>query len=91
MRVGVPIEPFVGQVLGAWLADVNLKYIWDVTTDIAADELAQLCQTLETDSADGKLETTPVQAVQVGSILERATVFEAGLCDAIEIYGGEGG
>jgi hypothetical protein len=30
MRIAVPIELFAGQVIGALIAEVNLKYIWEV-------------------------------------------------------------
>ena len=38
MRMGVPIEPFAGQVIGSLIADVNLKYIWDVISNIIVGE-----------------------------------------------------
>ncbi len=34
MRIGVPIEPFAGEVIGVLIAEVNLKYIWDVISQI---------------------------------------------------------
>jgi signal transduction histidine kinase len=34
MRIGVPIEPFAGEVIGILVAEVNLKYIWDVISQI---------------------------------------------------------
>ena len=34
MRIGVPIERFAGDVVGVLIAEVNLKYIWDVISDI---------------------------------------------------------
>lgn len=38
MRMGLPIEPFAGQVIGSLIADVNLKYIWDVISNIIVGE-----------------------------------------------------
>ncbi len=34
MRIGVPIERFAGDVIGVLIAEVNLKYIWDVVSQI---------------------------------------------------------
>ncbi|MFQ5799699.1 MAG: cache domain-containing protein [Bacteroidota bacterium] len=34
MRVAVPIERFAGDVIGVLIAEVNLKYIWDVVSRI---------------------------------------------------------
>jgi len=34
MRIAVPIERFAGEVIGVLIADVNLKYIWDVVSQI---------------------------------------------------------
>jgi two-component system, NtrC family, sensor kinase len=34
MRIGVPIERFAGDVVGVLIAEVNLKYIWDVISNI---------------------------------------------------------
>ena len=34
MRIAVPIELFAGQVIGALIAEVNLKYIWEVISTI---------------------------------------------------------
>jgi signal transduction histidine kinase len=34
MRIAVPIERFAGQVIGALIAEVNLKYIWEVIARI---------------------------------------------------------
>lgn len=34
MRIAVPIEPSAGEVIGALMAEVNLKYIWDVISNI---------------------------------------------------------
>jgi len=34
MRIGVPIERFAGDVVGVLIAEVNLKYIWDVIANI---------------------------------------------------------
>jgi signal transduction histidine kinase len=34
MRIGVPIEPFAGEVIGVLIAEVNLKYIWEVISQI---------------------------------------------------------
>lgn len=34
MRIAVPIERFAGDVIGVLLAEVNLKYIWDVISQI---------------------------------------------------------
>jgi signal transduction histidine kinase len=38
MRIAVPIEVFAGKVIGVLIAEVNLKYIWDVISDIHAGE-----------------------------------------------------
>jgi signal transduction histidine kinase len=38
MRIAVPIEIFAGQVIGVLIAEVNLKYIWDVISGIHAGE-----------------------------------------------------
>ena len=35
-RVAVPIERFAGEVVGVLIAEVNLKYIWDVVSQIEA-------------------------------------------------------
>ena len=34
MRIAVPIERFAGEVVGALIAEVNLKYIWEVISQI---------------------------------------------------------
>src|SRR5690606_33525748 len=34
MRIAVPIEPFAGEVIGVLMAEVNLKYIWEVVSQI---------------------------------------------------------
>lgn len=34
MNIAVPIEPFAGEVIGILIAEVNLKYIWDVISQI---------------------------------------------------------
>jgi signal transduction histidine kinase len=34
MRIAVPIERFAGDVVGVLIAEVNLKYIWDVISQI---------------------------------------------------------
>lgn len=34
MRIAVPIERFAGEVIGVLIAEVNLKYIWDVVSQI---------------------------------------------------------
>lgn len=34
MRIAVPIEPFAGEVIGVLMAEVNLKYIWEVVSRI---------------------------------------------------------
>ena len=34
MRIGVPIERYAGDVIGVLIAEVNLKYIWDVVSQI---------------------------------------------------------
>ena len=34
MRIAVPIEPFAGEVIGVLIAEVNLKYIWEVISQI---------------------------------------------------------
>ena len=38
MRIGIPIEPFAGQIIGSLIADVNLKYIWDVISNIVVGD-----------------------------------------------------
>lgn len=37
-RVAVPIERFAGEILGVLIAEVNLKYIWGVVSEIRAGE-----------------------------------------------------
>jgi signal transduction histidine kinase/HAMP domain-containing protein len=34
MRTAVPIEPFAGEVIGVLITEVNLKYIWEVISQI---------------------------------------------------------
>ncbi len=34
MTIAVPIEPFAGEVIGVLMAEVNLKYIWEVIAQI---------------------------------------------------------
>jgi signal transduction histidine kinase len=34
MRIAVPMEPSTGEVIGVLMAEVNLKYIWDVISNI---------------------------------------------------------
>lgn len=34
MTIAVPIEPFAGEVVGVLIAEVNLKYIWEVVSRI---------------------------------------------------------
>lgn len=34
VRVATPIERFAGEIVGVLIAEVNLKYIWDVVADI---------------------------------------------------------
>jgi hypothetical protein len=34
MTVAVPVERFAGDVVGVRIAEVNLKYIWDVVSTI---------------------------------------------------------
>jgi class 3 adenylate cyclase len=34
LRIAAPIERFAGEILGVLIAEVNLKYIWDVVSDI---------------------------------------------------------
>jgi two-component system NtrC family sensor kinase len=36
MRIAVPIERFAGNVIGVLVAEVNLKYVWDVIAHITA-------------------------------------------------------
>jgi signal transduction histidine kinase len=38
MRIAVPIELFAGEVIGVLIAEVNLKYIWDVISRIKVGE-----------------------------------------------------
>ena len=38
MRIAVPVELFVGKVIGVLMAEVNLKYIWDVISGIQVGE-----------------------------------------------------
>lgn len=33
-KIAVPIERFAGEIVGVLIAEVNLKYIWDVVSDI---------------------------------------------------------
>jgi len=35
-KIAVPIERFAGEIVGVLIAEVNLKYIWDVVSDIQA-------------------------------------------------------
>ncbi len=37
-RIAVPIERFAGEVVGVLIAEVNLKYIWDVVSQIRAGQ-----------------------------------------------------
>ena len=37
-RIAVPIERFAGEVVGVLIAEVNLKYIWDVVSQIQAGQ-----------------------------------------------------
>ena len=39
MRIAVPIELFAGEVIGVLMAEVNLKYIWDVISSIYVSEM----------------------------------------------------
>ena len=39
MRIAVPIEPFTGEVIGVLMAEVNLKYIWEVISTIREDDI----------------------------------------------------
>ena len=34
VRIATPIERFAGEIVGVLIAEVNLKYIWDVVSDI---------------------------------------------------------
>ena len=34
--IATPIERFAGEIVGVLIAEVNLKYIWDVVSDIRA-------------------------------------------------------
>ena len=36
MTIALPIEQFKGEIVGVLLADVNLKYVWDVVSSIKA-------------------------------------------------------
>jgi class 3 adenylate cyclase/HAMP domain-containing protein len=36
VRIATPIERFAGEIVGVVIAEVNLKYIWDVVSDIRA-------------------------------------------------------
>jgi signal transduction histidine kinase len=36
LTIALPIEHFKGEIVGALLADVNLKYVWDVVSSIKA-------------------------------------------------------
>lgn len=38
MTIAVPIEPLVGETIGVLIAQVNLKYIWDVISRIKVGE-----------------------------------------------------
>ena len=38
MRIAVPVERFAGNVIGVLLAEVNLKYVWDVIAHITVGE-----------------------------------------------------
>lgn len=37
-QVAIPIERYAGEIVGALIAEVNLKYIWSVVSDIRAGE-----------------------------------------------------
>lgn len=37
-RIAVPIERFAGEIVGVLIADVNLKYIWSVVSQIRAGQ-----------------------------------------------------
>ncbi len=37
-QVAVPIERFAGEIVGVLIAEVNLKYIWGVVSDVRAGE-----------------------------------------------------
>jgi hypothetical protein len=34
MRIAIPIERFAGEIIGVLIAEVNLKYIWEVISQI---------------------------------------------------------
>ena len=36
MTIALPVEQFKGEIVGVLLADVNLKYVWDVVSSIKA-------------------------------------------------------
>src|SRR5262249_20287276 len=38
MIIAVPIEPFRGEVIGVLAAEVNVRYVWDVISEIRVGE-----------------------------------------------------
>src|SRR5215475_658746 len=55
MTIAVPIERFAGDVLGVLIAEVNLKYVWDVVSRIKVGQAGYIYVV----SADGDLIAHP--------------------------------
>ncbi len=74
MRIGVPIERFAGDIVGVLLAEVNLKYIWEVISQIKVGETGYAYVV----SRDGDLVAHP----DISLVLQKRNLKELGQVQA---------
>lgn len=74
MRIGVPIERFAGDIVGVLLAEVNLKYIWEVISQIKVGQTGYAYVV----SRDGDLVAHP----DISLVLQKRNLKELGQVQA---------
>jgi signal transduction histidine kinase len=74
MRIAVPIERFAGDVIGVLIAEVNLKYIWEVISQIKVGQTGYAYVV----SRDGDLIAHP----DISLVLQKRSLKELGQVQA---------
>jgi signal transduction histidine kinase len=74
MRIAIPIERFAGEVIGVLIAEVNLKYIWEVISQIKVGQTGYAYVV----SQDGDLIAHP----DISLVLQKRSLKELGQVQA---------
>jgi signal transduction histidine kinase len=70
MTIAIPMEPFAGEVVGVLIAEVNLKYIWEVVSAIKVGQAGYAYVV----SSDGNLIAHP----DISFVLEKKNLRDLG-------------